>query len=36
VQRNNVVSSLLAATNAEMNEEIKKQGALDLAAAFPN
>jgi hypothetical protein len=36
VQRNNVVSSLLAATNAEMGEEIKKQGALDLAAAFPN
>jgi hypothetical protein len=36
VQRNNVVSSLLVATNVEMDEETKKQGALDLAAVFPN
>jgi hypothetical protein len=35
VQRNNVASSLIGATNAQMDEEIKKQGALDLAAAFP-
>jgi hypothetical protein len=36
VQRNNVVSSLIATTDAEMDEEVKKQGALALAAAFPN
>lgn len=34
VQRNNVVLSLIAATNAEMDEETKKQGALDLASVF--
>lgn len=35
VIRNNVVSKLLAATNAKMDEEVKLQGARDLAAAFP-
>jgi hypothetical protein len=34
VQRNNVVSKLIAATNAEMDGQIQKQGAKDLAAAF--
>ena len=34
VQRNNVVSSLLAATNAQMDAESKKSGAKELAAAF--
>jgi hypothetical protein len=34
VQRNNVVSSLIAATNAQMDEEVQKQGSRDLAAAF--
>jgi hypothetical protein len=34
-QRNNVVSKLIAATNAEMDGQIQKQGAKDLAAAFP-
>ncbi len=34
--RNNVVSRLLAATNATMDEEIKLQGARDLAALFAN
>jgi hypothetical protein len=33
--RNNVVAKLLAATNAKMDEEVKLQGAKDLAAAFP-
>jgi hypothetical protein len=33
-RRNNVVSKLLAATNAEMDVQIQKQGAKDLAAAF--
>jgi hypothetical protein len=33
-QRNNVVSSLIAATNAQMDQEIKKPGAKELAAAF--
>jgi hypothetical protein len=33
-QRNNVVAKLIAATDARMNEEIKKPGAKDLAAAF--
>jgi hypothetical protein len=33
-QRNNVVAKLLAATNAEMDVQIQKQGAKDLAAAF--
>jgi len=32
--RNNVVSKLLAATNATMDQEIKLQGAKDLAALF--
>ncbi len=32
--RNNVVSKLLAATDARMDEEIKAQGARDLAAAY--
>ena len=31
-QRNNVVSKLIAATNARMDEEIKKPGARELAA----
>jgi hypothetical protein len=34
VQRNNTVSSLLAATNAQMDAESKKSGAKELAAAF--
>jgi hypothetical protein len=33
-QRNNVAAKLIAATDARMNEEIKKLGAKDLAAAF--
>jgi hypothetical protein len=35
-QRNNVVAKLIAATNAAMDEESKKQGAKDLAAACGN
>ena len=34
VQRNNVVARLIAATDARMDEETKKQGARDLAAAL--
>jgi hypothetical protein len=34
VERNNVVATLLAATNAQMDDEVKKPGALDLAAVF--
>jgi hypothetical protein len=34
-QRNNVVAKLLAATDAEMDSQVKKSGAQDLAAAFP-
>jgi hypothetical protein len=34
-QKNNVVAKLIAATDARMNEEIKKSGAKELAAAFP-
>jgi hypothetical protein len=34
-QRNNTVAALLAATDAAMDQEIKKQGAKDLAAVFP-
>jgi hypothetical protein len=34
-QRNNTVAALLAATDAAMDQEIKKQGAQDLAAVFP-
>ncbi len=33
-QRNNVVAKLLAATDAQMDEEIKKPGAQELAAAL--
>jgi hypothetical protein len=33
-QRNNTVAALLAATDAAMDQEIKKQGAKDLAAVF--
>jgi hypothetical protein len=33
-QRNNVVASLIAATDAQMDEEVQKQGAKDLAEAF--
>ncbi len=33
-QRNNVVAKLIAATDARMNEEVKKPGAKELAAAF--
>jgi hypothetical protein len=33
-QRNNVVSKLLLATNMQMDQEIKKPGAQELAAAF--
>jgi hypothetical protein len=35
-QRNNVVATLIGATNAVMDAETKKQGAKDLAALFPN
>jgi hypothetical protein len=35
-QRNNVVATLIAATNSVMDAETKKQGAKDLAALFPN
>jgi hypothetical protein len=35
-QRNNVVAALIAATDSVMDAEIKKQGARDLAAVFPN
>jgi hypothetical protein len=34
-QRNNVVSALIAATNAVMDREVTKVGAKELAAAFP-
>ncbi len=34
--RNNVVAQLLAATAAVMDEQSQLQGAMDLAAAFPN
>jgi hypothetical protein len=33
--RNNVVAKLLAATDAKMDEEVRLQGAKDLAALFP-
>src|SRR5580704_126337 len=33
-QRNNTVAKLIAATNAEMDVQVQKQGARDLAAAF--
>jgi hypothetical protein len=33
-QRNNVVARLIAATDARMDEEIKKPGAKELAAAY--
>jgi hypothetical protein len=33
-QRNNVVAKLIAATDARMDEESKKQGAKELAAVF--
>jgi hypothetical protein len=33
-QKNNVVAKLIAATDARMDEEIKKPGAKELAAAF--
>jgi hypothetical protein len=36
VRRNNVVATLLAATDAAMDEESKKPGAKDLAAVFPD
>jgi hypothetical protein len=35
-QRNNVVATLIAATDAVMDSETKKQGAKDLGALFPN
>jgi hypothetical protein len=35
VQRNNVVSKLLAATDAVMDGEVKKPGAKELASDFP-
>jgi hypothetical protein len=34
--RNNVVGTLLAATDAKMDREVELQGAKDLAAAYPN
>ena len=33
-QRNNVVGKLIAATDARMDEEVKKPGARELAAAL--
>ena len=33
-QRNNVVARLIAATDAQMDQEVKKPGAKELAAAF--
>jgi len=36
VRRNNMVATLLAATDAAMDEESKKPGAKDLAAVFPD
>jgi hypothetical protein len=33
--RNNVVAKLIAATDAKMDEEVRLQGAKDMAAAFP-
>ena len=33
-QRNNVVSKLIAATDARMDEEVRKPGARELAAAL--
>jgi hypothetical protein len=33
-QRNNVVAKLIAATDARMDQEAKKSGALELAAAL--
>ena len=33
-QRNNTVAKLIAATNSEMDSQMQKQGAKDLAAAF--
>jgi hypothetical protein len=35
VQKNNVVSELIAATDNQMDEEARKRGALDLAAVYP-
>jgi hypothetical protein len=35
-QRNNVVATLIGATDAVMDAETRKQGAKDLAAVFPN
>jgi hypothetical protein len=35
VERNNVVATLLAATDAQMDDEVKKPGAIDLARCFP-
>ena len=35
-QRNNVVATLIGATNVVMDAETKKQGAKELAAVFPN
>ena len=35
-QRNNTVATLIGATNVVMDAEIKKQGAKELAAVFPN
>ena len=35
-QRYNVVATLVAETDADMDEETKKQGAKDLASLFPN
>lgn len=34
--RNNLVSTLLTATNVKMDSEVSLQGAKDLAAAFGN
>jgi hypothetical protein len=34
VRRNEVVAKLLAATNASMDREVKRQGAKDMAAQF--
>jgi hypothetical protein len=35
-QRNNVVASLLAAMNSQMDDEVNKPGAMDMAKIFPH
>jgi hypothetical protein len=35
-ERNNVVAALLAATDSDMDDEVTKPGAIDMAAVFPH